>query len=308
MQFVALNELDVGRYPDDVKLKAAQAFVKTQEERSRNANILFLSRELLTDSRNRFSPHGWKVRGALLRRIDQILERRETRPPEAGRMKFDREHPFQIGFPKRRYDQQLSLLPKVDGKFLMDDDEKIASLARSDFASVSTDDLLKHSAWIWSKKRRFSHAGSDLSKAIRADIENSVDRKVFAGKKFVLFRMVPVSVAARVAATSPEAAVRVELTSPEASNPLQHLVPLVLALIVIAVPAEMYRRRTRIRNGVASGTGGGLAVAESPSVLEAAGLLSDAKPPSKSPARTWVGSRAGTLRFVSPPPKTNFQG
>ena len=236
MQFVPVNVL----YPDDVKIRAALAFVKTQEERSRNANILSRSRELLTDSRNRFSPHGWKVRGALLRRIDQIQARRETKPPEFWRMKFDREHPFQIGFPKRRYEKQLSLLPKVDGKFLMDDDEKIASLARSDFASVSTDDLLKYSAWTWSKKRRFSHAGSDLSKAIRADIENSVDRKVFAGKRFLFFRMVPVPVAARFLLSSPKS-FEVVVTIP--------LVPVLLAILVIAVLRRSGRAGARAAEG-----------------------------------------------------------
>ena len=231
-------DLDLERYPDNKKLISAFAYVKSQENQLRNANALSRLQETLTDRQNRFSADGWKLRNALLRRIQKVLKGKQTKPPEAGRMKFNQKHPFQIKTPRRRYD--VSQLPRIDGSFLMDDDEQVVSLAKKDFESVSTVDLLKYSKWARSKKRRFSHAGSSLSNAIHADIESFVDKKVFAGKKFQVFRMdAPVAAPVALLGSEPK-------SDESNSNYLPYLITSLLLLVVaLGIPSMEIRNRMR---------------------------------------------------------------
>lgn len=177
-------------FPDDRELEQARTVVDAQEkEPSIDARSLSALEEELTEAKNRYSANGWKLRDALLYRTRKLLkEKKRSDLPKAELMKFDRKHRFQIEIFKAQYDR--SRFPKVQDKYLMDDDKLILTFLDSlKLTNLSTERLLAHNEWVRSKHRRFSHAGLKLAKATRTQIESTIDKQVFAGKTFQVFRM-----------------------------------------------------------------------------------------------------------------------
>lgn len=177
-------------FPDDRKLEQARTVVDAQEKKpSIDARSLSALEEELTEAKNRYSANGWKLRDALLYRTRKLLkEKKRSDLPKAELMKFDRKHRFQIEIFKAQYDR--SRFPKVQDKYLMDDDKLLLTFLDSlKLTNLSTERLLTHNEWVRSKHRRFSHAGLKVAKATRTQLESTIDKQVFAGKTFQVFRM-----------------------------------------------------------------------------------------------------------------------
>lgn len=176
---------------DDPLIRAGTLIILEQHEKGKeefNANLLKEIEEELSKARGRDLERGWDPPSVLYRVRTLLKNKERSELPEANFMRFKRKHRFQIEISKAQFDR--SKFPKFQNKYVFDDDRLLVNFLDSlRLTSLSTERLLDHNAWVRSKHRRFSHAGSVLANAARAQIESTIDKQVFAGKTFQVFRM-----------------------------------------------------------------------------------------------------------------------